>query len=87
MDLKMVTYTLSLTQFLVDAQDNEAAIQQAIEANLSPEIGPLYEDERLEVSDPANYEVDPVNDFQMLSEIMDRVDRYGRVEKAIVFWN
>lgn len=92
MNLKMVTWEGDLTQFLVDAETDEDAIQQAIRAN--QEIDDCYtwqpdtdENDREHidnVADVAWYVVDDV-DFCMLKAIFGREDCRRIYGNAIVF--
>ena len=82
MTLWMVTYESDLTQFVVDAETGEKAIEKAIEANkeLDIEFGTTEE------SDAENrklYIADPV-DFALLREIIRRKDYYGDVCDTVV---
>ena len=70
-NLKMVTYELDDTQFLVDAETNEEAIQKAIHANCNTYLLDEFdseEDER-EAKDKTNYTVEPVNNMKSLYHI------------------
>lgn len=85
MGLKLVTFCVDGTQFLVNARDNGTAIRKAINANLDSELGSC-EEILMDADDPDCFIVEPVNDIRLLDEIMDRKDRYGVVQEAIVFW-
>lgn len=90
--LIMVTCTANLFQFLVNAKDEEDAIQQAIRAHQSEKIlGPCDNDpyENGEdndwMTDETNYSVDEV-DMELLSEIFERKDMAGIDKDVIVYW-
>ena len=71
MNLKMVTYKLNDTQFLVDAKTNEEAIQKAIHANCNTHLLDEFdseEDER-DAKNSNNYTVEPINDMKSLYPI------------------
>ena len=68
MNLKMVTYELDDTQFLVDAETNEEAIQKAIHANCNTHLLDEFdseEDER-EAKDKNNYKVESITTMEKL---------------------
>ena len=80
MNLKLVTWDGDLTQFLVEADTDEEAIKNAIEANFIF-ADPGDDDDsllRLDMQDSRAYEVEDVN-FNLLSEIFRRTDHgiYG----------
>lgn len=71
MNLKMVNYELDDTQFLVDAETNEDAIQKAIHANCNTYLLDEFdseEDER-DAKDSNNYTVESINDMKTLYSI------------------
>lgn len=71
MNLKMVTYELDDTQFLVDAETNEDAIQKAIHAICNTYLLDEFdseEDER-DAKDSSNYTVESINDMKRLYSI------------------
>jgi len=89
MNLVLVTFDLDDTQFLVDANTYNEAIEIAIETN--KELGGISydcaEDGILTIEDAiseSNYSVESV-DFKMLAELIKRDDLYGKVGRAIVF--
>lgn len=68
MNLKMVTYELDDTQFLVDAETDEEAIQKAIHANCNTHLLDEFdseEDER-EAKDDSNYTVECIDSMKSL---------------------
>lgn len=84
MNLKLVTFECDLTQFLVEANLWDDAIDIAIEANL--DLGGFSGD-GLTIDgarDKANYTVEDV-DFNLLHELFLRTDNCGRYRNAIVF--
>jgi len=85
-NLKLVTWDGDLTQFLVDAETKDEAIEKSIKANF--EYGEPGDDSGIsdDMNDSATYTVEDV-DFSLLSEIFRREDCYGRLEDAIVFNN
>lgn len=89
MNLVLVTFDIDDTQFLVDANTYNEAIEIAIETN--KELGGFSydhaEDGILTVEDAideSNYSVESV-DFKMLAELIKRDDCCGKVGRAIVF--
>lgn len=81
MNLKLVTWDINLTQFLVDAATNEEAIKKAIDANMK--YGDVSEIEE-EIKDESTYTVETV-DLSLLSEIFARWDWHGAYGEAIIF--
>ena len=87
--LKMITWEGDLTQFLVEAEDNDAAIQKAIKANedIWSDHGGFDSDEAAaDTYDTSTYTVDDV-DILLLNEIFGRKDYGGMYGDTIVFWN
>lgn len=89
MNLVLVTFDIDDTQFLVDANTYNEAIEIAIETN--KELGDFsydYAEDGIltieDVRDESNYSVESV-DFKMLAELIKRDDLYGKVGRAIVF--
>lgn len=74
-NLKMVTYELDLTQFLVDAETDEEAIQKAIHANCSYEFD--SEEDEKDAKDKINYSVEDIYDMRNLYYICRRTDIMG----------
>ena len=74
-NLKMVTYELDLTQFLVDAETDEEAIQKAIRANCSYEFD--SEEDEKDAKDKINYSVEDIYDMRNLYYICQRIDIMG----------
>lgn len=82
-NLKMVTWEVDLTQFLVDAETDEEAIEKTIKSNL--EIAKENDWETDGYSDKESYTVVDV-DFNLLKEIFHFRDDYWCVScDAIVF--
>lgn len=68
MNLKMVTYELDDTQFLVNTETDEEAIQKAIHANCNTYLLNEFdseEDER-EAKDKSNYTVESIDTMESL---------------------
>ena len=89
MNLKLVTFDLDNTQFLVDEENESDAIDFAIKANKSGVCGPFSESSdygltKEEAEDIANYTVEEV-DMEMLAAICLRNDYIGCVNEVIVF--
>ena len=86
MNLKLVTWDGDFTQFLVEAETEDEAIEKSIKANWKygdpggDDCGLVARD----IDDPTTYTVEDV-DFSLLSEIFRREDCYGRLKDAIVF--
>ena len=88
MKLKMVTFTTDLTQFLVDAETNEEAINKAMKANRLVGVD-TFEDGCTEenITTKENYVVENVN-FNLLKGIATARDYYMfSTEDAIVYSN
>ena len=85
MDLKLITFTLDNTQFLVDAEADEQAIKYANEANKLAGGLDEYDFDNPEAGD---YVVEEV-DFPLLSEIIQRNDWlvFKNYNKAIIYWD
>lgn len=68
MNLKMVTYELDLTQFLVDAETDKEAIQKAIHANCNSHLLDEFDCEKDEkdARDSKNYTVESINTMEKL---------------------
>ena len=82
-NLKMVTWDGDLTQFLVEADTNEEAIEKAITAN--KEFDRLCGSDNPDVDNLNCYIVDNV-DFDLLCEIIERNDWFkGKFGEAKVF--
>lgn len=89
MNLKLVTFDLDYTQFLVNEENGINVINLAIEANRSDVCGPLSESSdygltKEEVEDIANYTVEEV-DMEMLAAVCLRDDYIGCVNEVIIF--
>ena len=86
MNLKLVTFEIDYTQFLVDEIDNDKAIEAAIEVNKSYFFGEwdLEEITETEMFDSGNYTIEEVNDMNMLAEIVRRNDYCGIINGVIV---
>ena len=86
MNLKLVTFEIDYTQFLVDEIDNDKALEAAIEANKSNFLGDWDPEEITETGmfDPGNYTIEEVNDMNMLAEIVRRDDYCGIINGVIV---
>ena len=82
MNLKLVTWEGDLTQFLVNAETDEEAIDLAIEAN--KEIDITFHDK--DMDDKSTYSVEDV-DFMMLCELFKRNDMAGKYENTIAFYD
>ena len=84
--LKLVTYEGDLTQFLVDAETDEKAIEIAIKANraLDEELKEIDEDAFEVLGDSSVYQCEDV-DWKLIKVIFDRDDKNGEVEDTIVF--
>lgn len=81
MNLKMVTFIIDNTQFLVDADTTKEAIEFAIEANR--EIGEMDDDPEC-IDKVDNYEVEDI-DFEDLRWIFRRDDYMFSTANAICF--
>lgn len=81
MNLKMVTFIIDNTQFLVDADTTKEAIEFAIEANR--EIGEVDDDLGC-IDKVDNYEVEDI-DFESLRWIFRRDDYMFSTANAICF--
>ena len=84
MNLKLVTFDIDLTQFLVDARTNDEAIQRAIELNNSEFLGKMDDDHWICTNDKHNYTVDDVS-MELLCGLMLRNDCLGISDNVIVF--
>lgn len=94
MKLKLVTWEGDLTQFLVDAEDNIEAIEIAKNANRAIDRNYKYDPEDEDdashlrnVEDSSCYEVEDVDNLNMLESLMFRPDCGGMYGGAIVFWD
>ena len=86
LNLKMVTFDLDYSQFLVDAENIDEAIDLAIEANKSDLLGhwdPMGIPES-EMNARENYFIDDVVDMNFLGEIFGREDYRGNYNGTIV---
>ena len=91
--LKMVTWEIDLTQFLVLAETNDEAIQFAIEANKEVDKNYTYDPNDRndlkhlnDVKDPSTYTVEDMDAIRCLDNILRRNDCGGIYGNAIVFW-
>ena len=83
LNLKMVTFDIDYTQFLVDAENYEKAIDLAIEANRK--YGPYDDNLEADIEDRTNYSIDEVVDMDYLGEIMRRDDYLGNYNGTLIF--
>lgn len=87
MKLKLVTFDIDLTQFLIDSNSVDDVIAKAIEINGNESLlGGLDNDLRPDVLDRHNYTVDDV-DMSLLCGMMLRQDCCGIFDNVIVFTN
>lgn len=89
MNLKLVTFNLDYTQFLVDSNITSKAIDLAVEANQSELCGPLAQTSDYgltieETEDITNYTVEDV-DMKMLGNICKRDDYVGNYNGVLIF--
>ena len=86
MNLKLVACNLDNTQFLVEANTNDEAINQAIKANLGYAL--YDEEDQKDIEDPKSYSVKDV-DYQVLKGLLMRLfnqpDIFGIIRSVIVF--
>lgn len=86
---KIVTWNTDLTQFLVNADNDDDAIDQAIKANedvWQNTGGYPQEDREDSTHDRSTYKVEDV-DIKMMMELFGRKDCGGLYRDAIVFWD
>lgn len=84
-NLKMVTWQGDLTQFLVDAIDDDEAIGKAIEANVKFDKYCGENKTGEDLYDKSTYTIDDV-DFDLLCEIVERNDWFkGKFAGVKVF--
>lgn len=82
MNLKLVVYDGDLTEFLVNADTDEEAIEIAIKANEA--LDEVDEDALETIRDPSVYACGDV-DWDLLKEMFDRGDITGVFENTVVF--
>ena len=83
LNLKMVTFDIDYTHFLVDAENHEKAIDLAMEANRKYE--PYADNFDGVIKDRANYSIDEVVDMDFLGELMKRDDYVCNHNGVLVF--
>jgi hypothetical protein len=79
MELYLVTFRDYGTQFIVNDNSEERAIELAAEANKT-----LGEIEGINLEDKTLYDCEKI-DFSLLKELIRRKDSYGATENVIIF--
>ncbi len=83
MNLKFVTWDGDLTQFLVNAETDDKAIELAMKANFEYE---KYDDHMVEdMKNPSTYEVEDIDTMEYLFNIIQRNDWISINSDVIVF--
>lgn len=83
LNLKMVTFDIDYTQFLVDAENHEKAIDLAMEANRK--YGPYDDNLEVDIEDRTNYSIDEVVDMDFLGELMKKDNYLYNQNGVLVF--
>ena len=86
MNLKLVTWEGDLTQFLVDALDDDEAVNKAIEANKEFDRYCGENETGQEIFDKSTYDVEDV-DFDLLCEIIERDDWFKGTFAGVKVFN
>lgn len=87
MNLWLITFTLDLTQFVVDAKNIDDAINKAISVNKSDHLG-IWDEKEIDkesMENHKNYEIEPV-DMSLLGELMRRDGYLGNIDDVLVFF-
>ena len=87
MNLFIVTYDLDYTQFLVDAKNESEAIDLAIEQNINEAFLGKWDNEEdaIAMHDHTNYTVEPINDFDLICNLIKRDDWLGYTPNVMIF--
>lgn len=86
MNLWLITFELDLTQFIVDAESRDKAIEKSIEVNKSEYLG-KWDEEILSKDDMEsheNYSSEKIS-MDLLGEIMERNDYVGNCRGVLIF--
>ena len=86
MNLKLVTYELDLTQFLMEVSSDEEAVAKAIKANVSIEPTFTEYEDLTAMTKEENYTVKDV-DFSLLTEILKRNDIYEIKNDVVIYFD
>lgn len=79
-NLYFVTFHPTDTQFIVGQDNEEKALESAIEANKL--VGEM---EDIDITDKKNYTVEPINSFESLKIHLKRQDYYGETNDTVIF--
>ena len=79
-NLYFVTFHPTYTPFIVEQDNEEKALETAIEANKL--VGEI---EDIDITDKKYYTVEPIDSFESFNTHLKRQDYYGETNDAVIF--